>query len=139
MNESSIKELEDKKFRLKAGIFLSSVAGVAALVGFGKTLASAKKHDPTFFSKGMTGELGMADTGANLAMRALGWGTLFAFMGTGAMCYGIWKLSGAKDMKEFRHKCGTILPKIPKPENPTGRTEFEGLTDLMTYLSNMKK
>lgn len=33
--------------------------GVAALVGFGKTLASAKKHDPTFFSKGMTGELGM--------------------------------------------------------------------------------
>ena len=46
-------------------------------------------------------------------MRALGWGTLFAFMGTGAMAYGIWKLSGAKDVScvqkcifiEFIFKC----------------------------------
>lgn len=42
-------------------------------------------------------------------------------------------------MKEFRQKCGSILPKIPKKENPTGRTEFEGLSDLMTYLSELKK
>lgn len=32
-------------------------------------------------------------------------------------------------------KCGSILPKIPKNEKPNSRTEFEGLTDLMKYLS----
>lgn len=31
-----------------------------------------------------------------LAIRALGYGTLFAFLGTGTLFYGIWKLSGAK-------------------------------------------
>jgi hypothetical protein len=35
-------------------------------------------------------------------------------------------------------KCGSILPRIPKNEHPTSRTEFEGLNDLMTYLSEWK-
>lgn len=41
-------------------------------------------------------------------------------------------------MDEFRYKMGTFLPKISK-EAQTSRTEFEGLNDLMEYLSTHKK
>lgn len=40
----------------------------------------------------------MPDAGAILALRALGWGTLYAVAGTSCLCYGVWKLSGAKDV-----------------------------------------
>ena len=72
-------------------------------------------------------------------MRALGYGTILAFVGVGSLSYAIWKLSGAKDLKDFRLKAGSILPKIPRNENPTSRTEFEGLNDLMQYLETWKK
>lgn len=39
-------------------------------------------------------------------------------------------------MEEFRFRMGSILPKIPKNEIPQSRTEFAGLTDLLTYLAN---
>jgi hypothetical protein len=99
----------------------------------------ARKQDPSFFNKGMTGSIEMADTGAQLALRALGYGTILAIVGTGSICFAIWKLSGAKDLQDFRMKAGNILPKIPKNEIPTSRTEFEGLNDLMEYLSTWKK
>ena len=38
-------------------------------------------------------------------------------------------------MKEFRMKIGSALPRIPKNDPPKGRTEFSGLTDLLTYVS----
>lgn len=46
----------------------------------------------------MAGSIEMADTGANLALRALGIGTVFAILGTGSMAFAIWKLSGANDV-----------------------------------------
>jgi hypothetical protein len=97
----------------------------------------AKKQDTAHFTKGMTESADLA--GVRLAMRALGYGTLYAVVGTGSICYGIWKLSGASNLQEFRIKCGSILPRVPKNEVPTSRTEFEGLNDLMTYLSTWKK
>lgn len=72
--------------------------GISAAVGFGRTLATAKKTDPNFFNKGMVGSIEMAETGSNLAMRALGWGTFFAIVGTGSLTFAIWKLSGATDV-----------------------------------------
>jgi hypothetical protein len=42
-------------------------------------------------------------------------------------------------MKEFRMKVGSALPRIPKNNPPQGRTEFEGLTDLLTYISTNKE
>lgn len=99
----------------------------------------ARKKDPNFFSKGMTGSIEMADTGAQLALRALGYGTVLAIVGTGSLCFAIWNLSGAKDLQDFRMKAGSVLPKILKNEIPTSRTEFEGLNDLMTYLSTWGK
>lgn len=41
-------------------------------------------------------------------------------------------------MDEFRYKMGTLLPKISK-NTQTSRTEFEGLNDLMEYISTQKK
>lgn len=71
-------------------------------MGFGRTLATAKKTDPSFFHKGMAGsiEMPIGETGANLAMRALGYGTLLAIFGTGSLVFAVWKLSGAKDVRK---------------------------------------
>lgn len=38
-------------------------------------------------------------------------------------------------MSEFKLKMGSILPKIPKNNPPQSRTEFEGLTDLLNYVT----
>lgn len=84
-----------------AGIFLAGVSGISAIIGFGATVASAKKQDPKYFDKGMIGARGMHETGVSLAMRALGWGTLYAFTGCGVLFYSIWKLSGANNVRIF--------------------------------------
>ncbi|XP_021934908.1 transmembrane protein 242 isoform X2 [Zootermopsis nevadensis] len=125
----------DKNFKFKAGIFLASVAGISALVGFGTTIGSVRKKDPAFFNKGITGTREMTETGASLAVRALGWGTLYAVVGCTVFFYSIWKLAGVNDMKEFRMKVGSAMPRIPRNDPPQGRTEFAGLTDLLTYIS----
>ncbi|XP_030026390.1 transmembrane protein 242 [Manduca sexta] len=127
-------EKEERIQRIKAGAFLASVAGVSAFIGFSATLSTAKKTDPKYFNKGLH-SVELADTGALLALRALGWGTLYAITGTTCLCYGIWKLSGAKDLKDFRVKMGQILPALPKNDPPQSRTEFSGMNDLLTYLS----
>lgn len=41
-------------------------------------------------------------------------------------------------MNEFRHKMGTLLPKLSKDGPPSSRTEFDGLSDLMEYVSTWK-
>lgn len=87
----------------------------------------------------MTPTLHIQETGAQLALRALGYGTVLAIFGVSAISFGVWKLSGANNFPEFRMKMGSLLPKIPKNEIPTSRTEFEGLNDLMGYLATWKK
>ncbi|XP_062547375.1 transmembrane protein 242 [Armigeres subalbatus] len=130
---------EERKFRYRASAFLAGVAGISVVAGFSKTILTAKKSDPQFFERGVQGSIAMQETGASLAMRALGWGTLYAFLGTGAICYGIWKLTGASNMKEFRESVGNIFPRVQKNDPPRSRTEFDGLTDLMKYLSTWGK
>nr|CAD7393347.1 unnamed protein product [Timema cristinae] len=41
----------DTSFKIKAGLFLASVAGAASIIGFGSTLAAAKKQDAVSFNK----------------------------------------------------------------------------------------
>lgn len=79
---------------------MATVAGMSAIAGFSRTLSMAKRRDPKYFDKGVEVTPDLAETGAMLAIRALGWGTLYAFLGTGAICYGIWKLSGANDVSD---------------------------------------
>ena len=66
------------------------------------------------------------EAGTILARRALAHGTLWAVFGCSVLFYSIWKLSGAKDLKDFRLKAGAILPRIPRNGPGEGRTEFSG-------------
>ena len=81
-----------------AGVFLASVAGVAAMVGFSRTVMASKREEQKLLEKGVIESVQLLDAGSSLALRALGWGTLYAFLGTGALCYSIWKLSGATNV-----------------------------------------
>lgn len=83
-----------------AGVFLGSVAGVAALFGFSKTVMASKREEQKLLEKGIIEGVHLLDAGSSLAMRALGWGTLYAFLGTGTFCYGVWKLSGATNVSQ---------------------------------------
>ncbi|KAK2187940.1 hypothetical protein NP493_149g02004 [Ridgeia piscesae] len=118
-----------KKSRTPEIIFLAGVASMSMMCGFGATLAVAKKKDPNMFTKGLIAGEHIPESGAALAMRALGWGTLYAVTGVGLICFGIWKLSGAKSMEDFRAK----IPKAPKKE-PTGRNSFKNTTELIDYI-----
>lgn len=88
-----------KSLFIIAALFLSAVSGISALGGFGYTLAAARKQDPSSFGKGFVPTREIQETGANLALKALGWGTLYAFTGCGILFYSIWKLSGAKNVQ----------------------------------------
>lgn len=87
-----------KPFIIAGAAFLGLVGGISALFGFSRSLGKAKKSESKLIEKGGTKSLVLLDEGSALAMRALGWGTLYAVLGTGAFCFGIWKLSGAKNV-----------------------------------------
>ncbi len=110
-----------------AAAFLAGVTGVSILFGFGTTLAAAKKKDPNFFDQGLTGRIEKQTTkpissqttaavrrrvpvsissvepGASLAIRALGWGTLYAVTGCSVLFYGIWKLMAVNDVSTISY------------------------------------
>lgn len=124
--------------KLEAGVFLSSVAGVSILSGFGYALSTAKKSDPTHFDQGLSPfdakQVRMAESGSSLAARALGWGTLLAFTGVAAISYATWKIMGVHNMVEFRNKVGSFLPRLTKEDTAIGRTQFDNLSDLVHYI-----
>ncbi|ALC48226.1 CG11699 [Drosophila busckii] len=137
---TAVEAEKQRKFRIQAAAFLGLVGGMSALFGFSRTLSTAKKSDSKVLKQAGTRQgMILMDEGSALALRAFGWGTLYAVLGTGAFCYGFWKLSGAKDFEEFRMKMGRSLPRITSEEAPTSRTDFESLTDLMKYLATWAK
>lgn len=134
---------------------------MAAFFGFSRTILTARKQDQKLYEQATMETANLLESGTRLATRALAWGTFYAFLGTGTVCYGIWKLSGAKNvskmcvlnsyvatkaivsvhslqMEEFRLKMGGVLPKLSK-DTQEGRTDFDGLNDLMSYLDTHKK
>jgi len=134
-------------YKVKAGVFLTTAAGIGMLAGFGGAIAASKKQDPRHFDAGMVGMDAatikenvkaryLQESGASLATRALGYGTFFAFAGCGLLFFSVWKFANVNNMEEFRIKVGKVLPKIPRKNPPQGRTEFSGLNDLMQYLSD---
>ena len=153
-------------YKAKAGTFLAFAGGFGMLAGFGGALSQVKKQDPGHFDKGMTGHdpaeeaaktdamrrmdnaamekirnaRAVHESGAALASRALGWGTVYAFAGCGLLFYSLWKVMGVNNLKEFRQKAGNILPAIPKkPKEPGERTEFSGINDFLTYIIDKDK
>ena len=101
--------------------------------------------DPKSFDDGIVGPKQSANTprptprnlhqtGVALATKALAYGTAYAIAGCSLLFFGIWKLSGAKDLADFRQRAGSILPRIPKKENPNERKDFSGLNDFIQYI-----
>lgn len=88
-------------FNLASAAFLACVAAGAGIFTFASTLASARKTDPDMFSKGQTPPMPLAESGTQLAIRALKWGTFYAVGGCGLFFYGVWKMSGANDASIF--------------------------------------
>lgn len=145
MREKEEDEKHSLSYKIKAGLFLATAGGIGLLAGFSGALATAKKQDPESFDQGLVGQKltphpqerqarKLHESGAKLAARALGYGTLYAIGGCGLLFYGLWKLSGASDLSDFRRKAGSILPRVPKSNPPQGRTEFSGINDLLQYI-----
>jgi hypothetical protein len=134
-NRETIDEQNTKLEKLKAGLFFTAITSFGILAGFGFSLSATKKRETKNYPKELERKLhNLHESGADLAKKALLRASIYSLSGFSIFCLCVWKLSGASNFNDFRHKIGGLFPKISKPQDKLGRTEFENLTDLLKFV-----